>query len=624
MADILTIKPGKQVTFRGKTLRISRVHSINELELIDELTREKVIAPIAEVRPCTTSTQKKRRDLAEFDDRKWQLMMARFKSIKPLLENPHRTRADVAASATAANVSVPTLYRWLRDYNNSGCVSALARTGRRDAGQSRLSEAVEVIIKDVIESEYLSQQRRSMRMVTDEVSRRCLKAGLSVPHPNTVRSRLKSLSPELVAKRRKGPKAAQRDFRPIKGKFPGADGPLAVVQIDHTVVDIILVDDNFRRPIGRPTITLAFDVFSRMVTGFYVSFDPPSALSTGLCLSHAILPKEKWLFERKIDGEWPICGLPRKLHVDNAKEFRGTMLTRACQEYHIDIEWRPVGQPGFGGHIERALGTFSKEIHGLAGSTFSNVRDKGDYDAVRNAAMTLSEFETWLTNYIVCVYHLKMHSGIGTTPMAMFRHGVMGDEHTPGWGLPPRVADEQRLKIDLMPLEERTVQDYGVVIDGIHYYDDILRPWINATDPQDSKRKRKLLFRRDPRDLSQLWFYDPTLAMYFPIRYRDTSHPPMSIWELREARRVLREDGRANIDEHAIFEALLRMRQQEEDAKAKTKKALRSQQRRQDHRAQTATEAPSNNQPSVDRTLPTDREVTTTTRIIKPFDDLGD
>ena len=42
------------------------------------------------------------------------------------------------------------------------------------------------------------------------------------------------------------------------------------------------------------------DVFSRMVVGFYVSFDPPGAMAVGLCLAHAILPKERWLAKYEV------------------------------------------------------------------------------------------------------------------------------------------------------------------------------------------------------------------------------------------------------------------------------------------------------------------------------------
>ena len=71
----------------------------------------------------------------------------------------------------------------------------------------------------------------------------------------------------------------------------------------------------------------------------------------------------------------------------------------------------------------------------------------------------------------------------------------------PGRGLPAKIIDEEKLKLDLMPFEMRTVQDYGIVIDKIYYYHDVLRPWINAVDPQDTKRKRKFMVRRDPRDI---------------------------------------------------------------------------------------------------------------------------
>jgi putative transposase len=44
--------------------------------------------------------------------------------------------------------------------------------------------------------------------------------------------------------------------------------PLEVVQIDHTLVDVVVVDELERLPLGRPWLTLAIDVASRMVNGF--------------------------------------------------------------------------------------------------------------------------------------------------------------------------------------------------------------------------------------------------------------------------------------------------------------------------------------------------------------------
>jgi putative transposase len=112
---------------------------------------------------------------------------------------------------------------------------------------------------------------------------------------------------------------------------------------------------------------------------------------------------------------------------------------------------------------------------------------------------------------------------------------IFGDGAQPGRGLPARCMNEAKLRLDFMPWLERTVQRTGLMIDEIYYYADVLRPRIHAEDPGNSPRKRKFIVRRDPRDLSVVYFYDPELEQYFEIPYRDRSRPPLSIWELWEA-----------------------------------------------------------------------------------------
>src|SRR5262249_36672907 len=72
----------------------------------------------------------------------------------------------------------------------------------------------------------------------------------------------------------------ERDIVKATTAVPGeyaVSRPLEVVQIDHTEIDIIVVDELTRTPLpGRPWLTLAIDVFSRVVTGFHVSMSAPS------------------------------------------------------------------------------------------------------------------------------------------------------------------------------------------------------------------------------------------------------------------------------------------------------------------------------------------------------------
>lgn len=579
---LLALDYGATVFYRGKR-HIIRQESEDfaTVVLFEPESGKLVEAQIVELSPSEPLQSSPQKDLNAHDKEALAEAERKYEIIKPLLDKPGRTKKEVQARAAETNVHYVTMYRLLKLFETTGKLTAFVRNDRKDKGKTQLSDEVEKILSDTIEARYLTKQKRSPAKIIREVNGLCAKAGIEAPHANTIRNRIKKLDAFQKAKTREGGKAARDAYAPIKGHFPGADFPLSVVQVDHTPVDIILVDDTHRQPIGRPWLTLLIDVFSRMVLGFYISFDPPGNLSLGLCLTQAFLPKEKWLAKFGIETAWPCWGIPRTIHADNAKEFRGKMLKSACKEYGINLEWRPVATPHYGAHIERLLGTLNGEIHGAPGTTFSNPVQRGEYDSVGESVMSLAEFEKWFTLLCVEIYHQRPHSELGMPPIAKWQEGVFGTSKKPGIGMPPRITDELRLKLNLMPFEMRTVQQYGIVWDHIEYQHDVLRRWISAPDADNPKLKRKFLCRRDPRDISTIWFYDPEVQQYYAIPYRNTSHPAISIWELREAeKRAEAESPQAPIDENLIFSAYDKLRRIEEDAKVLTKKVRRSNERR--------------------------------------------
>jgi|GEM_PF-260816 len=133
-----------------------------------------------------------------------------------------------------------------------------------------------------------------------------------------------------------------------------------------------------------------------------------------------------------------------------------------------------------------------------------------------------------------------------------------------------------------MPFVERTVQRYGVEIDNIFYYHDVLRRWINAPDPDHRKQKRKFRFRRFYPDLSSTWFHDPVLDDYFEIPTSDSTFPAMSIWDLHKIRREAKAEGATDsqVDEVYVKRRYFRMREIEEQAVMKTKAARKLSERR--------------------------------------------
>jgi putative transposase len=621
MNQLLGLAPGAAIGCGGRRYVITHILSLEAILAKDLETGRSLELKLCDITPPTQLSVPDKtaaKDLALIEQKDWTTAELWFSRIHPLLSG-RRTDEMVRAVAREAGVHRTTIYRKLARFEQTSRVSELTPTKPTGGkGQSRLAPETEAIVDSLLKEVYLNKQKRSIKKTADEIRRSFAHAELKPPHYNTIRNRILAISGKERDKERLGPKAASEKHDSFPGHFPGADWPLAVVQIDHTKFDIMLVDDIHRLCIGRPWVTLAIDVFSRMVVGIYVSLEPPNSMSVGLCIAHAILPKEQWLAKLGLSTSWPCWGVMQRIHADNGREFRGNMLQRACKEYNIDLEWRPVKTPRYGAHIERLLGTFNEEIHSLPGTTFSCAAKRGEYDSEHQAVMTMAEFEKWVVTYITGVYQQRQHRSLMTSPIQQYEKGILGTEEMPGRGLPRRIVDEDRLRLDLMPYFERTVQPYGVVLDEVHYYSDVLRRFVNAKEPDQLRTKRKFTFRRDPRDISTLYFYDPEVKDYFRIPYRDMAHSPMSIWEFREARRRLEKEGVKEINEALIFRSYEQMRVIEDQARNETKHVRRKNQQRRDNKQIYKPKVAAEKTPSE-----TDRnDGGGTLPVVQPFDEL--
>jgi putative transposase len=574
--------PGSPVLWDSRKWILLDIPAIDRVLIREPATGRTELVPTDQIQSDAPSGSG-RHGLMAIEDDEWNEALKRFEVIRPLLERlPRgRTYAEIDEVARELGKDRATVYRWIARWNKTKTVTALLRSGRSDVGSSRLDEAVERVVSHELEFFYLTKERPTVVELWERINLGCRELGIKPPNLSTVRRRVDRLPDRLHMAKRYSPKLARESFEPHRGSFPGADVPLAVYQIDHTPIDVSLVDDKYRRPIGRGYLTIVIDSCTRMLAGFCVSFDPPGALATGLAMSHAILPKNTWLAEHDLDGSWPISGVPAKIYADNAAEFRGTMLERACREYGIVMENRPKGQPNYGGHVERLFRTFMKRTQSLPGSTFSNVEERGEYKSDARAVMTLKEYTRWFAIFVTKVYHQRPHRGIGRMPPAkLYEQYILGNENLQGIGLPEPIKDPFKLRLDFLPYVERTIQEYGVLIDNIHYYADVLRPWVHARDSENSKLKRKFVFVRDPRDIGEVYFLDPETKTYYPVPYRDLTHPRMSAWELNAVLKRIAEQPERQPDEATIFEGLAEMNQIRVAAEEKSRAARRMTQRK--------------------------------------------
>ena len=164
----------------------------------------------------------------------------------------------------------------MAQYRLSGLV-ALARKKRGDRGERR---AVSAKLKEVIEGLALQKPPLPIAALYREVQRLAPDLGVF----NIVRG----LPVDLLTLAHDGTKAYSETFELIHRRE--AEGPNAIWQADHTPLDILLL-----RPDGetaKPWLTVVIDDHSRVVAGYYLSFEDPSGLNTSLALRQAIWRKE--------------------------------------------------------------------------------------------------------------------------------------------------------------------------------------------------------------------------------------------------------------------------------------------------------------------------------------------
>jgi putative transposase len=503
--------------------------------------------------------------LTTVDPTEWRKACEREPIIRALAGEPRLGRKAITEAGLKLSLSRSRIYELLARYRENPVTSSLV--DQHDGfpkGRSRLTCEVERLIDAKIEKFYLSRPKPSIAQLVRQIRFSCLEQNLRPPARQTVVLRVNAVERVRLTGARDGTKAAADRFRPVVGSYE-AQYPLQVVQMDHTLVDIIIVDEYLRRPVGRPTLTLQIDVATRVIPGFYISLERPSAISVGMAIRHAVLPKNDWLADRELTFAWPVFGLPDILHLDNASEFHSRALTRGCQQFGIELHYRPPRTPHFGGHIERMIGTAIGEVHLLPGTTFSNIQDKGDYDAEGKACMTLREFERWFALQVE-IYHRTIHSSLGVPPMTAWQDDQ--GKRVAALRLP---ADEERFLLDFLPFEMRRVRREGIKLFHVFY-------WHGALATLVANSVHKFPIKYNPLNLSAVYLELPG-GEHVTVPLRDKRRPAITKFEHDRALRALRERGRTAVDEQMLFEMVSTQRKIVLGAVKKTCGARRSTQR---------------------------------------------
>ncbi|MGJ0505094.1 MAG: Mu transposase C-terminal domain-containing protein [Methylocystis sp.] len=488
----------------------------------------------------------------------------REEAIRDLLKRHDDKRLSIGAVDEVAQelgVSRSTMYRLITAYRAKGTVSSVeprALGRRRDT--LVLDDKREKLIAATIREIYMKPERPTMTYLIEQVRARCAQKGLPLPDRRTIKARVDRIDRRTVALKRKDLRGAKAT-KAVLGQYV-ASRPLEVVQIDHTEVDVFLVDEKTRETTKkRPWLTLAIDVFTRMVVGFHLSMDKPSRVSLGLCMLNAVYDKSAWLKEREIDASWPAAGLPEAVHADNGADFRSRAFAWACREEGIKLIFRPPGAPHYGGHIERLIGTMMGRVHFYPGSTFANPIARQGNKPGRFAAMTFREFECALGWEIAGRYNEEIHSALLRPPIAVWR------EHEASLAL-RMPKDRMAFWVSFLPDAHRTLRPDGIWLHDIPY-------WSNALSGLVGRAKDELLVKFDPRDVSRIFVQHPD-GRFLEARARPLGFPVISLREWKQGRKALGGKGRRERNDEQITKTALTQRKLIDEAIAKTAAARRA------------------------------------------------
>ena len=416
------------------------------------------------------------------------------------------------------------------------------------------AQRVGEIVDEVIAEKYLNPQRLTIAAVYEVLESRIAdenlyrKDGDKLPTPSkrSLYDIVDQLDEYEVVKARYGKRIAELRCGMYK-RGPQPTRPLERVEIDHTKLDLFVIDPITKMPIGRPTLTLAIDKYTRMILGFYISFNGTGFLAVMHCLRHAILPKTyvKNMYPA-VKHLWNVFGIPEMLVVDNGPEFHGDGFEDACLQIGTVISYCPVKKPWFKAIVERYFGTLNQELlHQLPGTTFSNIFDKEDYDPAKNAIIPLNTLLEILHVFIIDYYSQRKHRGINDIPARRWDAAIK--EYPPA--LPSRRED---LQVLLGDIEYRTIQSTGIALFNLTYKDDAL------AHLRKGRKGHFFKIKYDPSDISVIYVLDPDNDKFVPVPAENQQYTKgLSLWQ----HNVIQRYARRIIDEELDIVALCRTKE---------------------------------------------------------------
>lgn len=449
--------------------------------------------------------------------------------IKPLIDISDKELASAVKlqleelKEKGKSASRSSLYEWRKLYIQSNRDAASLITGYGNTGnqgKKRIEDRVYEIIDETIDRLLMNKSGtktievcKQVRVQIKQENKERLKQGfepLKIPSDMTIYRRFNEKDEFEKAKKRFSYLYARTKHGYI-GITDKLGRPLQVVEIDHSPIDLLLVDDETRTPLPRGNFTAVIDVFSRYILGFNITFENASYKSDMLTLLHAISKKNLKEKFPDILNDHLSYGIPEIVVMDRGKDFKSKWLTTAltqlgCEDPSYNDPKSPWQKP----HIERFFSTKNQTFdQRFQGTTFSNNQEarKRDQNPQEKAVIGIQAYISMFNKWLMDDYHIHVMDSLGDSPMNVFRQGIKQN--------PPRVRNMQEVKMALLPFVSRII-DRGM-----------LKTWklkYRSHELYDLEKyleslggSQKVMAKYDPDDISHLYVWDVRIKQYLKV-----------------------------------------------------------------------------------------------------------
>ena len=314
---------------------------------------------------------------------------------------------------------------------------------------------------------------------------------LRCPSDETVRTHILAAESLLTLTAKYGEREGRTRWK-ATGRGLVAEKILDIVLIDGTTLDgWCVLDDRHGRliPCGRPTVTLAIDLWSRCVLGVVISYEGESLDTIMECQlqvvtgKHAIIERLPHLRELLED----LHGLPQTVVVDNAWRQIGVSYQDANEDAGISVEWAPVKNPEWKAYVETFWQTLNRLlVHKLPGGVpfGPEMMRKLGLDPAKTATLTLSKLEELVYEAIYRVYHGRPHRETKLSPLVAWRNGLAEGRDT--------IDDVEALAAAFGTVGDATLDRQGIRFKGFRFHDpEVTQALLADLAPHDPVRARR-------------------------------------------------------------------------------------------------------------------------------------